>query len=313
MKISTQRQISFIAVVIILVTIFVLLGKEQNTNISIAVAESEKTDVETAKAICETINNVGDRNCVVILKNTYKGVIKELKGKNTNFAILRSDIAHDIQNNLSNIDKNNRISRLRLVGSLDIQSLVLLTRQNARLESLLDLSKVNTNFGKTGSLSNRILTELFFVLKISNFENVSLHEVSSQPELICNSVIDVAAFIIDRDIAILVDALRGCKKQAMTLISLDDDIFEVFIKKYPYYEKTIIPQGKFGLASQVEGINTSSLLVTLNSTHSRKVKYIIKNIESSLNKYEKHSNLTIDSFLDNSFGIQRHNATKYYR
>src|SRR5262249_3641093 len=143
-------------------------------------------------------------------------------------------------------------ARLELLGRLpEPESLVLLGRQGNTFHTFADLRGATIGIGPQGSGTAYLVRQLFEDPDLQELHvHLSHHELLEQAELVAQSKLDLAAFVIQEDAKFLRTVIR---RHGLDIVSPQD--FQGLIARYPWLILGRIPAGRYEVVRPIPAVN----------------------------------------------------------
>jgi hypothetical protein len=133
-------------------------------------------------------------------------------------------------------------SELELIGKLPkSESMFLIGRDAERFASFSDLRGIKIGVGPDGSGTNHLARSIFGSADLASLDvQLSNHNLNEQLDLLGRGELDLGAFVLDEDAALIRSAVRDRGMQLAPIANLD-----VIARQYPYLWHGRIGAGQF--------------------------------------------------------------------
>src|SRR5262249_32349690 len=143
-------------------------------------------------------------------------------------------------------------ARLELLGRLpEPESLVLLGRPGNAFHSFADLRGALIGIGPEGSGTAYLMRQLFEDPDLQELDvRLSHHGLREQAELVAQSKLDIAAFVIQEDAEFLRTVIR---QHGLEIVSPQD--LQGLIARYPWLSLGLIPAGRYDVVRPLPAVD----------------------------------------------------------
>jgi len=272
----------------------------------------------TGGAICKLVNNYTKQSkirCSVESTNGSVYNINTIKKMELDLGLVQSDILYQASNGLG-IFKGNPIKSLRSIIAIYPELLTFVTRRDANINSLFELSGKRINIGNPGSGQEVSTNLLFKESKIdkSTLKFASALKASEMPDALRDNKIDGYFYMIGHPTANIQDAANSVD---VKLVPLTGPNITKLLEKYPYYTKANIPAGMYkGNQNEVPTYGAKAILVTNKNVDEKiiysVVKAVLDNFEAFKKLHSAYENITKESLLEGLSILQHKGAKKYF-
>ncbi|QPC46106.1 TAXI family TRAP transporter solute-binding subunit [Mangrovibacillus cuniculi] len=205
----------------------------------------------------------------------------------------------------------NKVENVQAIGALYPETIQIVTTAKSGITSVEDLKGKVVSVGEAGSgtLANaeQILEVHGLTTDDLDARNLSFADSTTGLQ---DGTID-AAFITSGTPTGAVEGLAATVD--VVIVPVEDAKADELIKKYPYYAKEVVPNGTYGLTSEVATVAVQAMLVTRSDLSEDLVYEITKAIFDNTDKIEhaKGELIKAENAL-NGVGIDIHPGAKKY-
>ncbi|MGA1845618.1 TAXI family TRAP transporter solute-binding subunit [Deferribacter abyssi] len=235
------------------------------------------------------------------------------------FGIAQSDRQYQAWNGLAEWKEKGPQKALRSVFSIHPESITLIARADAGINSPSDLKGKRVNIGNPGSgqLQNSKDVLAAFGLTVNDIKAEYAKAVEA-PGLLQDERIDAFFYTVGHPNGNIKEATSGRIK--VKLVPITGEGAEKLVTKYPYYAKSIIPVKFYPNAvnkEDVPSVGVKATFVTSKNVDAKIVYAITKEVFDNLDKFKKlhpaYSVLTKENMLQGLTAPIHKGALKYYK
>jgi len=152
---------------------------------------------------------------------------------------------------------------LRSILSLHGEILSIVVRQDAKIRTLDDLRGKRVNLGLPGSGQRESIRLVFESMgqQVERMVIATQFSPEDQARALCDGSADALVYLAGHPNAAIGDALKACDT---TILPIDGDLVERFVRQNPYYGAATIPANSY--PNQRRAIRSVGLLATLVTT-----------------------------------------------
>ncbi|MFT5171131.1 MAG: TRAP transporter TAXI family solute receptor [Candidatus Marinamargulisbacteria bacterium] len=276
----------------------------------------------TGGAITRMVNKKLDEyNIKATVESTAGSVynINAVLRRNLDFGISQSDRQYQAYNGLAEWDEIGPQKDLRSVFSIHPESITLIASAKSSIGSVKDLKGKRVNIGNPGSGQIQNTKDILWAFRVSQLD-VKDEQVKAieAPNLLQDERIDAFFYTVGHPNGNIKEATSGRVK--VRFVPITGRQIEPFLKKHPYYTRSIIPISFYPNAENKNDVQTVGVKATLITTKllSEKVVYAItkevfENFETFKTLHQAYSRLTKEKMLQGLTAPIHVGALKYYQ
>ena len=203
----------------------------------------------TGEAICRIVNRDGDNQgprCTAAVTPGSVSNLNQIRRGDLDVAIVQSDWQAHAYRGTDVFESAGPNSALRSLFSLYPESLTVVARMDAGIESLEDLRGKKINLGQPGSGSQRTLAAVMGALgwKSSDFALVTDLKPDEVLGAFCNNRFDAFAIMAAHPNKLVHEALRRCDG---VVVAVTGEAVESLVNNVEAYVSTTIPADEYGV------------------------------------------------------------------
>lgn len=215
-------------------------------------------------AICRIVNEGRSEHGVRCSMEATLGSIanvEKIRRGELEFGFVQSDWQHHAFNGTSVFQQEGAFPDLRSVFSLHAEAATLVVRSEASYKTFDDLKGARVNAGSEGSGSEASFSVLVDRLgwSESDLRDVTNFNSTELAEALCSGQIDAYFLLIGHPAGVIEETAEQC---GIRLIGIDDKSLDTFLEHAPYYMRTEIPAGLYGLEQPVASYGVVATVVT---------------------------------------------------
>lgn len=271
----------------------------------------------TGSAICKFVNQYKKESKIRCSVESTDGSLYNLdaiKNGDLDFGIVQSDIVYQASKG-AGVFKDAKFSKLKSVMAIYPELLTLVTKKDANINNLLDIKGKRINLGNSGSGNETTTLTLFdeVGIKKSDLKEAATFGASEMPDALKNNKIDGYFYMVGHPTINIKDAANFSE---IRIISIEDNILNSLINKYPYFAKADIKAGTYkGQNIDVSTFGVKAVLVTNENMDDNIVYFLVKAILENFDEFKKlhpaYANITKESLL-NGLSAPLHDGAKRY-
>ncbi|MGE5476379.1 MAG: TAXI family TRAP transporter solute-binding subunit [Bacteroidales bacterium] len=236
-----------------------------------------------AGALCRVLNKEHPHgvSCAVTPSSGSAANVAALKAGETDFALLQSRAAVLASTGGEGFKDAGPNPDLRAVMSLHGESVVVLARQGAGIETLADIKGKRVNLGRPGSFQ-RAMAEM--VLEAGGLSEGDLSpavelDLAEEAAALCEGNIDAAFFTGIHPMAEAAAAVDDCNA---TLVPIKAKSVEPWLKRNPWMSKATIRRGTYeGVNDDVASLQLRAVLATTTRVPAEDVYDLLKAVHGN--------------------------------
>lgn len=269
-------------------------------------------------AMCRMVNkNTDEHNIRCTVESTAASIynIKTVDQGGLEFGIAQADwVYHANQGNKE--FEGNALDDLRTVFSIHAESITMVARADANIDSFRDLKGKRVNVGDPGSgalATNKMLFEAHDM----SFDDLALAaqlKSAEQASALCDGDIDAYAWIVGHPSAGVSEATSTCDAK---LVDLNSPEIQQLIEDRPYYSKTTIPGGMYeGNPDDTTTFGMRAVVVTSANVSDEVVYQFTKGVFENLDEFRSMhpalANLDPQNMMKQGLEAPLHEGAKRY-
>ncbi len=232
------------------------------------------------------------------------------------FAVTQSDRNWQGFNGAADWEGKN-LSGLRSVFSMHPETVLLVTRKDADIKTVMDMKGKRINIGNPGSGQRGNAEDVLRIYGLDfnkDFHAETLHQAEASRALIDHKI-DAFFFTAGNPSAVIEEPARSVE---LELIPLNSNDIKGFVDKHPYYIMTKIPAGTYtGVGKDVETYAVTTTIIT-NESMSEEVVYdmvktVFENLDELKASHAAFRNLDPREMLQGLSTPLHPGAIKYYK
>ncbi|MBF0447409.1 MAG: TAXI family TRAP transporter solute-binding subunit [Magnetococcales bacterium] len=269
-------------------------------------------------ALCRLVNKTRSEHGLRCSVESTGGSIyntNAILGQELDVGIAQADIAYKAVHGEAPFKE--KATQLRSLFALHPESVSLVTRQDAQINSLDDLRGKRINLGNPGSGNARTSEELlqFCDIAITDLALAGRLKAVEMPDALRDNKLDGYFYVVGHPTANIKDIATSTP---IRLVPLSGGCADRLIARWDYFVKTEIPAGLYhGVEGAVPTYGVKALLVTsTNLSESdayQMVKSIFENLDNFKSLHPALNALTPESMLEGLTAPIHPGALKYYK
>jgi len=273
----------------------------------------------TGSAVCKLFNQYKSRTKIRCSVESTGGSVynvSAVQNKELDFAIAQSDVLYQAFNGTASF-KNRPLKKLKSIMAIYPELLTLVTRRDAKINSLKDIINKRINLGNPGSGNESTALALFKEnrIKKSDLKLAGVYEATEMPDALKDNKIDGYFYMVGHPTANVKDAANSVDVKIVPLTGIK---INNLIKKYPYFAKASIPAGMYvGNSNDIPTFGVKAVLFSSSDVSEKEVYTIVKAVLENFEAFKKlhpaYSNITKKSLLDGLSAPLHEGAKKYYK
>ncbi|MGB7402793.1 MAG: TAXI family TRAP transporter solute-binding subunit [Arcobacter sp.] len=273
----------------------------------------------TGGTICKFVNKVKEKtNIRCSVESTGGSVynINAIKSGELDFAIVQSDIVYQASKGIGKF-KDKQFPKLRSILAIYPESLTLVTRKDANINSIMDIKGKRINIGNPGSGNELTALSMFKALNIqtTDLSYVGNLKASAMPDALRDNKIDGYFYMVGHPTANIKDASNSTDTKIVPIIGAKID---KFVKEHPYFTKTYIPAGLYrNNPEKIATFAVKAVLVASSDMSEKAVYTVVKQIMENFNEFKKAhlalTPITKKSFLEGLSAPLHSGSKKYFK
>jgi len=271
-------------------------------------------------AMCRLMNKRTDEhNIRCTVESTAASIynIKTVDQGGLEFGIAQADWVYHANRGNKEFE-GNALGGLRTVFSIHAESITMVARADANINSFRDLKGKRVNVGDPGSgalATNKMLFEAFDM----SFDDLSLAaqlKSAEQAAALCDDKIDAYAWIVGHPSAGVSEATSTCDAK---LVNLDAPEIGNLIADRPFYSKVMLPGGMYeGNPDPTTTFGMRAVVVTSADVPDKVVyeftKSVFENLDEFRSMHPALANLDPENMMEQGLEAPLHEgAKKYYK
>lgn len=237
----------------------------------------------TAGALCRVINKEHPRgaSCAVAPSSGSAANVAALRAGEADFAILQSRAAVQAAGGAEGFKEAGAMPDLRAVMSLHGETVAILARQGAGIESPADLKGKRVNLGRPGSFQ-RVMAEM--VLEAVGLSEGDLApavelDLAEEAAALCEGNIDAAFFTGIHPMAEASVAVDECNA---TLVPVKGKPLDVWLKRNPWMSKAVVRKGTYdGVNDDIPSLQIKAVLAATTRMPAEDVYEVLKAVHAN--------------------------------
>jgi len=273
----------------------------------------------TGGAICRLVNKYKKETKIrCSVESTGGSVynINTIKNGELDFGIAQSDVVYQASKGTGKFESK-QVGKLKSVMAIYPELLTLVTRKDAKIDTLADVKGKRINLGNPGSGNEATALTLFAEsgIKKSDLSFAGALKASEMPDALRDNKIDGYFYMVGHPTANIKDASNSVDVKITPLTGSNVD---GLIKKYPYFAKADVPGGIYkGNPEGTPTFGVKAVLVTSDDVSEKAVYTVVKAILENFDKFKKlhpaYANITKKSLLDGLSAPLHEGAKKYFK
>ncbi|WP_347861277.1 TAXI family TRAP transporter solute-binding subunit [Salimicrobium sp. PL1-032A] len=237
--------------------------------------------------------------------------MKSMREGDGQLAFTQTDIASYAKNGEVMFDES--IENLQAIGTLYPETIQIVTTADTGIESVADLEGKVVSVGAVGSGTRANADNILDIHGLSIEEDIEARNLAFDDSTsgIQDGTID-AAFITSGTPTGAVESLAATSE--VNIVPVEEEKVQELIDEYGYYAQDKIPEGTYGLESEVSTVAVQAMLVTDSNLSEDLVYNMTKAIFENTDQvqHDKGEQITAESAQE-GVGIDLHpGAKKYY-
>lgn len=239
---------------------------------------------QVALHVCNLVNKHGsDYNCVgrPALGSVFN--IRAVDRTLLDFGVAQSDRNFEAYTGKGDWD-GKPMKGLRSVFSMHPETVLLVTRANAGINSVKDLMGKSVNIGNPGSGQRGNAEDVMRLYGIDKETDISAQGLQQQEasRALIDNKIDAFFYTVGNPAAAIEEPANSTD---IKILSINSDEIRAFVSKRPYYVMTTIPGGTYkGVDTPTETYAVTATVVTSESASEEMVYHVVKTVFENLDE-----------------------------
>jgi TRAP transporter TAXI family solute receptor len=271
----------------------------------------------TGGLICKYVNQIRKKsNIRCSVESTDGSVynINAIKDNELEFGIAQSDLVYQATKGIGQF-KDERVPKLRSVIAIYPELFTLVSRKDAKINSIMDTKGKRINLGNSGSGNESTALAMFDALGIkkSDFTFAGAYNSSEMSDALKENKIDGYFYMVGHPTANIKNVANTID---VKIVPITGARINKFVKEHPYFTQANVP-GKLyrGNPNDVQTFGVKAVLVTSADTSDEVVYTVVKQILENFDEFKKShpalSHITKKSLLE-GLSSPIHNGSKKY-
>lgn len=252
--------------------------------INIATGGTAGTYYPIGGAMAEVLNkDIAGMNASAQSTGASVANINMLKEGSVDLAIVQNDITYYAANGVE-MFKDNKVAGLQGIASLYPETCQAITLESSGIKSIADLKGKRVAVGAMGSGVEANARQIMEAYGIT-YDDITVQYLSfgEAASALKDGNVDVAFITAGYPTAAVQDIASQNK---VVVVPVDADKADAIIAKYPFYTKTVIPAGTYGIAADVPTISVMAMLVATDKMNADMGYAVTKAIFSNLERIQ---------------------------
>ena len=253
--------------------------------VNIATGGTAGTYYPVGGAIAEILNkNIPGMNASAQATGATVSNINMLYAGDVDLAIVQNDITYYAVHG-TEMFSDKEVKNIRAIASLYPETCQFVTLEKAGITSIADLRGKRVAVGASGSGAEANARQILEAYGITyNDIDPQYLSFAEGANALKDGNVDAAFLTAGYPTASVQDI---ASQNAVRLLSVEDDVADVLITKYPFYTKTVIPAGTYqGFNEEVKSVSVMAMLVASTDVNEKMGYDITKAIFSNLDRLE---------------------------
>lgn len=240
-----------------------------------------------AGALCRVFNKERPRgaSCAVTPSSGSAANVAALRAGEADFAILQSRAAQLALTGGEGFKEAGPFPELRAVMSLHGESVVVLARQGAGIESIADLKGKRVNIGRPGSFQRGMAEMVLEAAGMSEGEFAPAVELdlAEQGSQLCEGNIDAAFFTGVHPMDQVATAVDECNA---VFVSIKAKALDATLKRQPWLSRASVRRGTYdGMKEDVPSLQLKAVLATTTRLPADEVQDLLKAVHANFGAF----------------------------
>ncbi len=273
----------------------------------------------TGGAVCRLVNKmkkITKIRCSVESTGGSVYNINTIKNGELDFGIAQSDVVFQAANGTKKFD-GKPVKKIRSVMAIYPELFTLVTRKDAKINSIMDVKGKKINLGNPGSGNEATALALFKKLDIkkSDLAFAGALKAAEMPDALRDGKIDGYFYMVGHPTANIKDASNSVD---VKITPITGDKVDEFVKENPYFAQADVP-GKIykGNDNPTPTFGVKAVLVSSTDVSDKAVYTVVKAILENFDAFKKlhpaYANITKESLLKGLAAPLHDGAKKYYK
>lgn len=276
------------AILAALVTI-VFSGTALGAREFIAIGTGDVTGVpyHGGGAICSMVNaGRADHQIRCTVKSTSGSIanINALRRGERAFGFAQSDLAQQAFRGSGAFDQQGGFDGLRIVAAMHPETVTLIARDGAGIETAQDLRGKRVNLGRPDSGERATMQALLNALgwTAQDFSETTELGMADQIDALCDGEIDAALLVSGHPN----NAVNTALECGASLVPISGPAINRMVRNAPYYSTTVIPAGVYpGISGETPTYGVMSLLLSSTNTPRQTVLEVTRAMFDHVNEF----------------------------
>ena len=218
--------------------------------------------------------------------------VNNILTKELDLGIVQSDRAFQVYSGTAEWKKMGAQKDFRIILGLHYETITLIVAKDSNINSINDLIKKNVNIGKIGSGTRQNAIDILtaYNIKLDNINTQSVNN-SKALQLFQDKRIDAMFLTVGHPSSIIKQIFSAQGREAK-IIAID--VPSGFIKKYPYYAKSMIKSSLYeNLKIDIPSFGVRAFLCTRKSLDKKFIHELVNSIIKNFDFFKKqHKSLS---------------------
>ncbi len=273
----------------------------------------------TGGAVCRLVNKLKKTTKIrCSVESTGGSVynINTIKNGELDFGIAQSDVVYQAANGTKKFE-GKPVKKLRSVMAIYPELFTLVTRKDAKINSIMDIKGKRINLGNPGSGSEATALALFKKLDIkkSDLAFAGALKAAEMPDALRDNKIDGYFYMVGHPTANIKDASNSLE---VKIAPIQGKKVDEFVEEHPYFAQADVP-GKIykGNENATPTFGVKAVLVSSTDVSDKAVYTVVKAILDNFKAFKRlhpaYANITKESLLQGLAAPLHEGAKKYYK
>lgn len=236
--------------------------------ITIGTGDVNSVPYHAGGAICSMVNAGRSDHQIRCTAKSAAGSIENidaLRHGERDFGFARSDLAEQAYRGAGPFAEQGAFGGLRVVAALHPETVTLVARDDAGIETVQDLRGKRINLGPSDSGERATLQVLFDALGWTqdDFVATAVMDIGEQVDALCSDELDAVLFVTGHPD----NAVRSALRCGGTLVPVSGPAVNRMVRNTEYYDTSTIPDGTYPETTrEIETYGVVSLLLSSTNT-----------------------------------------------
>jgi len=257
--------------------------------ITVGTSDVNSVFYQAGGAVCDLVNAGRAENqirCTVASTGGSLANLAALRHGERALGFAHADIAEAAYQGTGIFEKKKAFTGLRTVLALNPETVTVVARDDAGIDTVQDLQGKRVNIGGESSDQRASVRSLMDALGWTpdDFAKTPDIKPAEQPQALCDGRLDAAVFVTGHPSNIVAQAL-SCNTH---LVPVRGPAIDRLVRSNKYYESTVIPGGTYtGQSGDVPTYGMSSLLLSSTNTSRDVIYEVTKAVFGHLKAFRK--------------------------